>query len=81
MMNLLNPTYFSEAELDRIVSNVRSGLLDGGLFVFGSNQDAGTEVEGGIFCFENGSLVRLTENRMVPQVKAAIDRVSASSNA
>jgi len=78
MMNLLNPTYFSEAEFDRIITNVGSGLVDGGLFVIGSNQDAGTEVEGGIYCFENGCFTRLTENRLAPQVKAAIDRFATA---
>ena len=78
MMNLLNPTYFSEAEFDRIIANVRNGLVDGCLFVIGSNHDAGTEIEGGIYSFKNGRFTRLLENRLAPQVKAAIDRVARS---
>ena len=78
MMNLLNPTYFSEAEFDRIIANVRNGLVDGGLFVVGSNHDAGTEVAGGIYSFEDSRFTQLMENRLEPQIKAAIDRVAAS---
>ena len=78
MMNLLNPTYFSEAEFDRIIVNVRNGLVDGGLFVIGSNHDAGTEVAGGIYSLKNSRFTRLMENQLAPQVKAAIDRVARS---
>jgi hypothetical protein len=76
MMNLLNPTYFSETEFDRIIENVRNGLIDGGLFVIGSNHDAGTEVAGGIYSFENSRFHRLMENQLAPQVKAVIDCVA-----
>lgn len=48
-MNILNRSYFSDAEIVTIMRNIHSELLDGGLFVTGSNQDSNTIVNGAIF--------------------------------
>lgn len=48
-MNVLNLSYFSDDEFRRIARNIHGALSDGGLFVMGSNDDAGTEVQGGIY--------------------------------
>jgi hypothetical protein len=48
-MNILNPSYFSEAETGRILDAFRASLAPGGLLVTGSNQDAGSLVEGGVY--------------------------------
>jgi hypothetical protein len=49
IMNLLNLSYFSSAEFKTIVKIVHAGLFDGGMFFAGSNQDAGSPVDGGIY--------------------------------
>src|SRR5205823_2012033 len=48
-MNILNPGYFSEQEIRRILESVYSSLRAGGLFVTGSNEGRDSEVEGGIY--------------------------------
>lgn len=48
-MNVLNPSYFTKDELHKIINNIYIGLKDGGLFILGSNQNAGTLVHGGIY--------------------------------
>jgi chemotaxis methyl-accepting protein methylase len=48
-MNVLNPTYFSEAQLHTAVRNVADSLEPGGLFVTGSNEDAGSTVNGAVY--------------------------------
>lgn len=48
-MNVLNPGYFDEAELELAVSNILKSLHTGGLFITGSNLDAGSSVDGGIY--------------------------------
>jgi len=48
MMNVLNPKYFTPEEFDQIVRNVEFSIEEGGYFAFGSNEDAGTVVNGAI---------------------------------
>lgn len=48
-MNVLNPLYFSESEFLDVVKNIYKGLEPGGLFITGSNQEAGSLVHGGIY--------------------------------
>lgn len=48
-MNVLNSSYFSNQELYAILKHIHDGLLDGGLFIMGSNQESGTIVHGGIY--------------------------------
>jgi hypothetical protein len=48
-MNLLNPTHFTEAQIQTALQNIRSSLMEGGLFVVGSNQEEGTGVDGAIY--------------------------------
>lgn len=49
VMNVLNSSYFSEAEFDRVFNNLYHGLKDNGLLIIGSNQEAGTIVHGNIY--------------------------------
>ena len=49
IMNLLNPSYFVDAQLSIAIRNVIQSLLDQGLFITGSNQGAGTPVNGAIY--------------------------------
>jgi chemotaxis methyl-accepting protein methylase len=55
-MNVLNFTYFTKAQLKKALENISQSLLEGGLFVTGSNNEAGTIVDGGIY--------KKTENRL-----------------
>lgn len=48
-MNVLNRSYFSEADLHLAAKNVHESLLPGGLFVTGSNEDAGSPVDGAVY--------------------------------
>ncbi len=56
-MNVLNPSYFKKEEFNHVLKNIYSGLLEGGILITGSNQEAGSLVHGGIYrkmnnCFE-----------------------------
>jgi hypothetical protein len=48
-MNILNLSYFSNKEFITIIRNFHDGLLENGLLITGSNQDAGSIVNGGIY--------------------------------
>ncbi|MDR2034137.1 MAG: hypothetical protein LBP89_05845 [Helicobacteraceae bacterium] len=48
-MNILNPSYFSAAQFETIINNFYSSLFNGGLLITGSNQDAGSVVNGAIY--------------------------------
>ena len=48
-MNVLNPTYFTVTDRLKVASNIHAGLRLGGWLVIGSNQDAGSQVHGGIY--------------------------------
>lgn len=52
-MNVLNFSYFTESEFECIINNINLGLNEGGLFITGSNQEAGTIVHGGIYQKQN----------------------------
>ena len=48
-MNILNLDYFHLEQIQLALINISDALCEGGLFGFGSNSDAGTVVNGGIF--------------------------------
>ncbi|MCX7353209.1 MAG: hypothetical protein NTW22_08135 [Proteobacteria bacterium] len=48
-MNILNPSYFSETEFLKVLNHVHKGLKDHGVFITGSNEEAGSIVNGGIY--------------------------------
>lgn len=48
-MNILHYGYFTKHQIDRVLENIFCSLDDEGLFVEGSNEDAGTITEGGIY--------------------------------
>ena len=49
VMNVLNHSYFSDGEFAQVIRNLYEGLREKGLLITGSNQDAGTIVNGGIY--------------------------------
>ncbi|MDR0406935.1 MAG: hypothetical protein LBH38_02530 [Holosporales bacterium] len=73
-MNLLNPSYFTREEFSQVLRNIHIALYEDGFLITGSNQDAGTSVQGGIYCktssgfkeirrFGNGSsIAQIIEN-------------------
>lgn len=52
-MNVLNPGYFDPGQLRLAVGNLFEALADGGVFAAGSNEDAGTAVDG-VICRRAG---------------------------
>jgi hypothetical protein len=48
-MNLLNPSYFSTEQFLCILRYMHDSLFEGGVLITGSNQDANTPVQGGIY--------------------------------
>ena len=48
-MNILNRSYFRDDELLRVIDNVYRSLRTGGLLVTGSNQSAGSQVDGTVY--------------------------------
>ena len=54
-MNVLNSCYFTEAEFEKVINYLYSGLKSNGILITGSNQGVGTLVHGSIYQkFENG---------------------------
>lgn len=48
-MNILNPSYFDDGQLTVAIAHIHAALRPGGLFATGSNQDAGSTVDGAIY--------------------------------
>lgn len=59
-MNVLNRRYFADPLLRVAVDHVANSLAEGGLFVTGSNEDAGSGVAGSIFRKEGGRFVAVS---------------------
>jgi|ERR1035437_44302 hypothetical protein len=57
-MNILHPGYFGKDQLYLILNNIYNGLELNGLLIEGSNENAGTSVEGAIYKkYENGFIL------------------------
>ncbi|MBL0941275.1 MAG: hypothetical protein IBJ00_00870 [Alphaproteobacteria bacterium] len=48
-MNVLNPSYFSQDQFEKVLSHIYTGLCKDGLLITGSNQEAGSIVHGGVY--------------------------------
>jgi hypothetical protein len=48
-MNVLNPAYFHQADLRHVLRQIHAALVEGGWLVTGSNEDAHTPIDGGIY--------------------------------
>lgn len=48
-MNVLNDSYFSEDQMMTILQSAYDSLVEKGLLIFGSNQDAGSSVSGAVY--------------------------------
>ena len=62
-MNIFNRSYFSDHIIAKAARNVFESLKDGGVFVTGSNQDAGSMV--------NGTIYRKRGDRFIPLYQSA----------
>src|SRR5579885_3462278 len=63
-MNIFNRTYFPDAVLSAAIGNIFESLNPGGLFVTGSNQNAGSAVNGSIYRKSAGRFVRLFQSAL-----------------
>jgi hypothetical protein len=61
-MNVLNNSYFSNQELHTILKHIHNGLLEGGVFIVGSNQESGTVVHGGIYKKTDKGFLKIAES-------------------
>ncbi len=74
-MNLLNYSYFPEAQLIQAMENIVHSLKQGGLFITGSNDERGTVVNGGIYRETNGRLQRIAMSGRGSEIDALISAV------
>ena len=79
-MNVLNYSYFPEAQLRKAVENIILSLNEGGLFITGSNMKQGTVVNGSIYKKVGGRMQKLEESGAGSQVDALIASVSISTS-
>jgi len=79
-MNVLNYSYFPEAQLKKAVENIVLSLNEGGLFITGSNVERGTVVNGSIYKKTGGRMERLETSGKGSQVDALITSTSSSTD-
>ncbi|MFM8454083.1 MAG: hypothetical protein ACKOAD_03755 [Gammaproteobacteria bacterium] len=58
-MNVLNISYFSNDEFSQVMRNLYEVLTENGLLITGSNQEAGTLVNGGIYQKAGGGFLKI----------------------
>jgi hypothetical protein len=75
-MNVLNQIYFSRDDLRKAIENIIISLDEGGLFITGSNLEAGTSVNGGIYKKSAGRLEKLEVSGNGSQVDDVIKTIS-----
>lgn len=61
-MNILNISYFSESEFNKILNNIYAGLVEQGLLIVGSNQEAGSIVHGGVYKKTNNNFEKIWQS-------------------
>ncbi len=57
-MNLLNRSYFSDDQLATALGRARDSLAEGGWLAVGSNEEAGSAVDGAIYRLRGGRFER-----------------------
>jgi hypothetical protein len=62
VMNLLNSSYFNEADLRKALSNISDSLNETGVFIVGSNLEPGSIVNGGVYKKCGSKFVKLYES-------------------
>lgn len=61
-MNVLNKSYFSMEQINKIIKNFFEHLEDNGILIVGSNQNAGSLVNGSIFQKKEDHLIKLEDS-------------------
>jgi hypothetical protein len=73
-MNVLNPSYFSPAQLTHAIANLRDALHEGGVLVLGSNAEAGSTVHGGAYQRRDKQLVEIWSCGRGPPIFSMLSR-------
>lgn len=73
-MNVLNPSYFSPAQLTHAIANLREALHEGGVLVLGSNGEAGSTVHGGAYQRRDDQLVEIWSCGGGPSISSMVSR-------
>ena len=71
-MNVLNPSYFPPIRMAQALQNILNGLEEGGLFVTGSNQGAGSPVDGAIYKKTEGRFHKLFQSGQSSPVESVL---------
>jgi CheR methyltransferase, SAM binding domain. len=61
-MNVLNPSYFNKAQMQQIINNILHSLQDDGLLITGSNQNAGSMVNGAVYKKQENQFIKLWQS-------------------
>ena len=78
-MNILHQGYFSRDQLSLILNNIYNGLEINGLLIEGSNEEAGTPVEGAIYRKSETGFTLLSQPEKPSRIKEQIIIVYANS--
>ncbi|MDR2151955.1 MAG: hypothetical protein LBO72_03955 [Helicobacteraceae bacterium] len=78
-MNILNFSYFNVAQFETIIDNFYASLSDGGLLITGSNQDAGSIVNGAIYKKTKNGFELIYESGEGSATKGLIENYAAKS--
>ena len=79
VMNILHYGYFNQEEISRIIQNIYQGLEPGGLLVEGSNENAGSPVEGGIFRKTSSGFELVKEPEKNSRIKSSVLNLAIST--
>jgi hypothetical protein len=79
-MNVLNLIYFSREDLMKAIANIITSLDEDGLFITGSNLEAGTSVNGGIYKKSGGRLEKLEVSGNGSQIDDLIKTIRDSGS-
>lgn len=78
-MNVLNPTYFDDRQLETVVNHIWDALENDGLFVVGSNQDRDTQVNGAVYAKTSVGFEPIWVSSDTPYIHRIITRFSKQS--
>jgi hypothetical protein len=79
-MNVLNSTYFDPSQLALVLRSILAQLRENGIFICGSNQDVGTEVDGAIYKKVDGKFQLLKSTVERPKIDAHITELNNRSS-
>jgi hypothetical protein len=78
-MNIFNRSYFSDRDISLAIENIFRSLTEDGVFVTGSNSDAGSTVDGAIYVRSHGGVTRICSSGAGSQIDHLLGRVGAGS--